>query len=169
MQWRMEEWRQTDLPDLCRIWNRVVEDGMAFPQTEPLTPETGRAFFAQQSFTAVVRDQTGRARGLYILHPNNIGRCGHIANPSYAVDADARGLGCGEALVAHCLTTARQLGFRILQFNAVVATNTPALALYKKMGFIQLGVIPGGFHAKDGRWMDIIPHYKELTEGTDEG
>lgn len=71
--------------------------------------------------------------------------------------------------MSHCLTTARQLGFRIMQFNAVVATNAPALALYKKLGFIQLGIIPGGFHAKDGRWLDIIPHYKNLVEDGDEG
>ena len=169
MQWTIEEWRQEDLADLCRIWNRVVEDGMAFPQTEPLTEEEGRAFFAAQSFTGVARDENGRVWGLYILHPNNVGRCGHIANASYAVDADARGMKAGEALVSHCLATARQMGFRIMQFNAVVATNAPALALYKKLGFIQLGIIPGGFHAKDGRWLDIIPHYKDLTEDGGEG
>lgn len=169
MEWRIDEWKEEDLADLCRIWNRVVEDGMAFPQTDPLTEQTGREFFAAQSFTGVARDEAGRVRGLYILHPNNVGRCGHIANASYAVDADARGLKAGEALVSHCLTTARRLGFRIMQFNAVVATNAPALALYKKLGFIQLGIIPGGFHAKDGRWLDIIPQYKDLTEGGDEG
>ena len=159
---------EADLPRMMLIWNQVVEDGVAFPQLDLLTPETARVFFAAQSFAAVA-EENGELVGLYILHPNNEGRCGHIANASYAVDADARGLGAGEALVSHCLTTARQLGFRIMQFNAVVATNAPALALYKKLGFIQLGIIPGGFHAKDGRWLDIIPHYKNLVEDGDEG
>lgn len=68
----------------------------------------------------------------------------------------------GEALVRHCLQKGKELGFRILQFNAVVAANTPALNLYKKLGFVQLGVIPGGFLMKDGHYEDIIPQYRIL-------
>ena len=100
--------------------------------------------------------------GLYILHPNNVGRCGHICNASYAVRRDIRGQHVGEELVRHCLKTAKELNFRILQFNAVVRSNVHALALYKKLGFTQLGVIPGGFLLKDGTYEDIIPHYYEL-------
>ena len=100
--------------------------------------------------------------GLYILHPNNVGRCGHICNASYAVRKDRRGQNIGEALVRHCLKTAKELGFRILQFNAVVSSNTAALALYKKLGFIPLGTIPGGFLLKDGSYEDIISHYHLL-------
>ena len=54
---------------------------------------------------------------------------------------------------------ASALGFRILQFNAVVKTNSAALKLYARLGFTQLGVIPGGFRLKDGAYEDIIPHY----------
>ena len=57
--------------------------------------------------------------GLYILHPNNIGRCGHICNASYAVDSKSRGKHIGEMLVTDCLKKAKDLGFRVLQFNAV--------------------------------------------------
>lgn len=56
----------------------------------------------------------------------------------------------------------RELGFRILQFNAVVRSNTRALRLYEKMGFVRLGIIPGGFLMKDGHYEDIIPHYHVL-------
>lgn len=71
---------------MVKIWNDVVEDGVAFPQEEYLTDETGREFFAAQMYTAVAEDaDTGRVLGLYILHPNNVGCCGHICNASYAV------------------------------------------------------------------------------------
>ena len=70
--------------------------------------------------------------------------------------------GIGELLVKNCPTKAKELGFKILQFNAVVATNTSALKLYKKLGFTQLGIIPKGFLLKDGSYEDIIPHYIEL-------
>ena len=145
------------------IWNEVVEEGMAFPQTETLDFPSGLAFFRGQSFTGVAVDQeSGQVVGLYILHPNNVGRCCHICNASYAVKSGLRGHHIGETLVRHCMETARDLGFRVLQFNAVVRTNAPALALYRRLGFVQLGVIPGGFRRKDGRYEDIIPHYHVL-------
>jgi len=158
----VREYRSEDLPELISIWNRVVEDGVAFPQTEPLTPESGAAFFAEQDFTAAAEDESGRVVGLYILHPNNIGRCGHICNASYAVAAESRNRGVGRALVSHCLRQGRALGFSILQFNAVVADNLPARHLYESLGFVPLGVIPGGFLKKDGTYADICPYYHLL-------
>ena len=145
------------------IWNDIVNGGVAFAQTELLTKESGNLFFSEQSFTGIAIDEeTSKPVGLYILHPNNIGRCGHICNASYAVKSNLRGHHIGEKLVTHCMEKAKELGFGILQFNAVVKTNEPALKLYKKLGFTQLGVIPGGFLMKDGHFEDIIPHYHIL-------
>lgn len=154
---------QRDTAQAIRIWNEVVEDGVAFPQEDCLTEESGMAFFLEQSFTGIaVNEDTGEIVGLYILHPNNIGRCGHICNASYAVSHELRGNRIGEALVKHCLEKGKELGFSLLQFNAVVANNHRALKLYKKLGFTQLGIIPRGFRMKDGHYEDIIPHYHVL-------
>ncbi|MGN1109039.1 MAG: GNAT family N-acetyltransferase [Oscillospiraceae bacterium] len=151
-----------DVPAMAEIWNEVVEAGLAFPQEETLTAEQAEQFFASQSFTAVAEDN-GVIAGLYILHPNNVGRCGHIANASYAVRRELRGKQIGRELVSHSLRKCAELGFRILQFNAVVADNKPALALYESLGFRRLGVIPGGFRKKDGSYADIIPHYFDVS------
>lgn len=154
---------EKDLPAMVEIWNQVVGDGVAFPQEDALTLDTGRAFFAAQTYDAVAEDaDTGTVLGLYILHPNNIGRCGHIANASYAVHRDARGLHIGEKLVSDCLAQAKAHGFRVMQFNAVVACNTHARHLYERLGFVQLGTIPGGFRMKDGHYEDICPYYHTL-------
>ncbi|MDD5953336.1 MAG: GNAT family N-acetyltransferase [Oscillospiraceae bacterium] len=150
------------LDEAIKLWNAVVLDGKAFPQEECLTPETAAPFFAGQSFTGIAKTETGEVVGLYILHPNNVGRCGHICNASYAVKENLRGQGIGEQLVLHCMETAKALGFRILQFNAVVKSNRSALSLYRKLGFTPLGVIPGGFRTKEGVYEDIIPHYITL-------
>lgn len=159
----VEQYNASDLEDAIEIWNSVVEDGRAFPQLELLTPESGASFFSAQSYTGIAKEkETGKVVGLYILHPNNIGRCGHIANASYAVGRSARGCHVGESLVKDCLEKGRQLGFRILQFNAVVASNTAALFLYKKLGFKTLGIVPGGFLNIDGVYEDIVLHYIEL-------
>lgn len=154
---------EADLPDMIRIWNEVVEDGVAFPQEELLTPETGAEFFTAQTFSAVAEDiDTGKVYGLYILHPNNVGRCGYICNASYAVSRDSRGLHIGEKLVSDCLVQGKAHGFGVLQFNAVVASNIHARHLYERLGFVQLGVIPKGFRMKDGHYEDICPYYHEL-------
>ena len=100
--------------------------------------------------------------GLYILHPNNIGRYGHICNASYAVSSHSRGLHIGEKLVLDCIEQGRLKGFAVLQFNAVVATNTHARHLYERLGFTQLGTIPKRFRMKDGDFEDICPYYREL-------
>ena len=151
-----------DVPAMIAIWNEVVEEGVAFPQEDFLTPETGAAFFREQSRCAVAQDDRGRVVGLYILHPNNVGRCGHICNASYAVRSDCRGQHIGEQLVLDCLAQGRELGFTILQFNAVVESNLHARHLYERLGFVPLGVIPQGFRMKDGHYENICPYYHLL-------
>ena len=159
----IREYTEADTEALREIWNQVVDDGIAFPQEDRLTEKTAREFFSEQTFTGVAEDtDSGKTVGLYILHPNNVGRCGHICNASFAVERSVRGEHIGEKLVRHCLDTAKKKGFGIMQFNAVVASNTHALHLYERLGFKKLGTIPGGFRMSDGHYEDIIPHYYVL-------
>ncbi|MBP3360052.1 MAG: GNAT family N-acetyltransferase [Clostridia bacterium] len=157
----VREYTDADLEDMLAIWNEIVLEGVAFPQEEPLNRETGREFFASQSYCGVA-ECGGEIRGLYILHPNNVGRCGHICNASYAVGSSFRGLHIGEKLVLDCLRQGKLHGFSVLQFNAVVSTNLHARHLYERLGFTQLGTIPGGFRMKDGSYEDICPYYHLL-------
>lgn len=155
-------YREGDLSEMRGIWNDIVAEGKAFPQESPLSESQAVQFFGEQSYTGVAEDE-GEIVGLYILHPNNVGRCGHIANASYAVKAGQRGKSIGERLVKDSVEQAARLSFRILQFNAVVASNTGAIHLYQKLGFTRLGTIPGGFRMDDGTYEDIIPFYIALA------
>lgn len=157
----IREYTENDIPEMIHIWNEVVEDGIAFPQEDLLDMKTGAEFFASQSFTGVA-EEDGKVYGLYILHPNNVGRCGHICNASYAVSSESRGRHIGEKLVKDCLKKGKEIGFRVLQFNAVVESNVHARHLYERLGFKQLGTIPGGFRMKDGHYEDICPYYHVL-------
>ena len=156
---RIRHYEEKDLPAMISIWNEIVEEGIAFPQEELLTLDTGSQFFASQSYTGIAEDDTFNIVGLYILHPNNVGRCGHICNASYAVSSSCRGQHIGEALVKDCIMQAKENGFSILQFNAVVETNTHARHLYERLGFKQLGTIPKGFRMKDGHFENICPYF----------
>ena len=158
---QIRAYETNDLPAMIGIWNEVVRDGIAFPQEDELEQDGGAAFFAEQTHCGVAVED-GCMLGLYILHPNNVGRCGHIANASYAVSSAARGRGIGRLLVEDSMAQGRAHGFRVLQFNAVVASNASARHLCDALGFTQLGTIPGGFRMPDGSYADICPYYHEL-------
>lgn len=156
----IREYRAEDLPQMARIWNDVVLAGEAFPQEEVLDLAGAKEFFGAQSHcaAAVAGDEV---LGLYILHPNNVGRCGHICNASYAVAREARGRGLGEMLVRDSLQKAAALGFGLIQFNAVTAHNLAAHRLYARLGFQRLGAIPGGFRRGDGSFADIVLYWRK--------
>lgn len=135
----IRNYTEKDLTAMIAIWNEVVEDGIAFPQEELLTEKTGAEFFGSQTWCGVA-EENGIVYGLYILHPNNVGRCGHICNASYAVSKAFRGKHIGELLVKDCLVQAKKCGYGVLQFNAVVESNIHARHLYERLGFVQLGV-----------------------------
>ena len=157
----IRDYNEQDIPAMVHIWNEVVEEGVAFPQMDCLDAESGKVFFAGQTHCAVA-DDNGKVVGLYILHPNNVGRCGHIANASYAIDSACRGKHIGEQLVTHCLVQAKKHGFKLMQFNAVVENNIHARHLYERLGFVQLGTIPNGFLMKDGTYQNICLYYYVL-------
>ena len=158
---QIREYKQEDISQMIDIFNEVIASGIAFPQEETLTLTTGKDFFESQSYcgVAVLNDEIA---GVYIVHPNNVGRCSHIANASYAVASRNRGQHIGEALVKDSLVQAKKFGFKIMQFNAVVETNFAARHLYERLGFIQLGVVENGFRLSNGSFENICPYYKAL-------
>ena len=80
-------------------------------------------------------------QGTYILRPNQSGGGSHVANAAFMVSASARGHGIGRAMAEHCLSEARRLGFRAMQFNYVISTNTAAIRLWQDLGFEIVGTL----------------------------
>ena len=103
-------------------------------------------------------ERSGKIVGSYILRANRPGLGDHVANAGFMVDPGARGLGIGRALGEHCLSEARRLGYRAMQFNFVISTNESAVRLWQQLGFKIVGTLPGAFrHAKRicGRLRDV--------------
>ncbi|MEI0539915.1 GNAT family N-acetyltransferase [Brachyspira pulli] len=150
------------IKEALEIWNNIIEDGIYFPQIEKLSnEEEADKYFNSQDHTGIAIDND-KVYGVYILHPNNIGRCGHISNASYAVSKEARGKGIGEALVRDSMEQGKKLGYKILQFNAVVISNTYAHKLYEKIGFNKIGVVKKGYLNKNNEYEDIVLYYIDL-------
>jgi ribosomal protein S18 acetylase RimI-like enzyme len=103
------------------------------------------------------------------MGPNRPGRGAHVATASFMVHPDHRGLGVGRALAEHALRQATQDGYRSMQFNAVVETNTAAVRLWQSLGFEVIGTVPEAFaHASDGLvGLHVMFRRLEPLPGTD--
>ena len=128
-----------------RIFYAVVQGGDSYT----FTPDTPRhqavAYFLAPGITSWVVEDAGRIVGMYKLIPNHGGRGDHVANASFMVDPAAQGQGAGRAMGEHCLDQARQAGYRAMQFNLVISTNTGAVSLWKTLGFQIVGTLPKVF------------------------
>lgn len=158
----LRRFEEQDLKAAAAIWNEVVDEGTSFPGDQILSEAEVLEMFQQQTevVCAIVDEQVA---GLYILHPNNIGRCSHIANASYGVKKEFRGKGIGRVLVKDSLERAKENQFKGLQFNAVVASNSAAIRLYLSLGFAIIGTIKDGYRLKDNTYVDTLIFLKTLS------
>jgi len=134
--------------DADAIWDilRVVlaaGDTYAWPTTP--SREQGLALMHPPGGRTFVAELGGRVAGTYYVKPNALGPGDHVANCGYMVAPEARGQGVGEALCRHSLEQARTLGFRAMQFNAVVSTNHGAIRAWQRCGFQIVGTVPAAF------------------------
>src|SRR4051794_13936243 len=82
------------------------------------------------------------------MGPNRPGRGSHVGTASFMVAAEARGRGVGRALAEHVVQWHRDHGYRSIQFNAVVETNTAAVRLWQSLGFRIVGTVPEAFDSR---------------------
>ncbi len=100
--------------------------------------------------------------GTYTLRANQPGLGAHVAHAAFMVDPAARGRGIGRRLGEHALAAAAGFGFRAMQFNLVVASNEPAIALWRSLGFEVAGRLPGAFHWRRERYVDALVMFRAL-------
>lgn len=149
------------LEDVSDIFNEIIEKGTSFPWDKPLSKSEVKKILSMQMEVYCVFED-GKIAGFYLLSPNILGRCSHIANATYAVKKEYRNKGIGTKIVMHSLETAKKDNFKAMQFNGVVSINTPALKVYKKCGFETIGTIKEGFRIPGNKYVDIFIMYKKL-------
>jgi L-amino acid N-acyltransferase YncA len=151
-----------DWPAIWAMFREVVAAGDSFAYDEATPEEVARKLWAEPPAVAFVAEEDGRVVGTYYVRPNQPGRGGHVANAGYMVAAAARGRGLASALCGHSVETARRLGFRAVQFNFVVATNTAAVRVWEKHGFAVVGRLPGAFRHAELGLVDALVMFREL-------
>jgi L-amino acid N-acyltransferase YncA len=142
-----------DWPSIWPFMSRIVADGETFSWDRDIDEDRAREgwFPEPPGRTVVAVDDDGRVVGTAVSGPNHGGPAAHVATASFMVDPDRSGRGVGRALGEHVLERARADGFHAMQFNAVVESNTRAVALWRLLGFEVLTTVPEAFnHPTDG-------------------
>ena len=153
----------SDWSAIWRMIEPVFRAGETYP-TDPDVTEAGahRYWIEQPMGTFVMVDSAENILGSYYIKPNQPTLGAHVCNCGYIVAENARGQGVASQLCIHSQQIAVELGFRAMQYNLVVSTNTVAFRLWKKHGFQVVGTLPQAFkHSKLG-YVDAYVLYKLL-------
>jgi ribosomal protein S18 acetylase RimI-like enzyme len=152
--------------DYDKVWN-IFKNVISTGDTYVFDPKTGREtlhkhWFAENMDSFVAIDDSDEILGTYIIKPNQIDLGNHIANCGYMVNPKYQGQGIGKTLCEHSIKFAKEKGYKGIQFNIVVSTNTNAVALWKKFGFTITGTTPKGFRHKTLGFVDTYIMFKDL-------
>ena len=131
---------------MWRIFQAVVAGGDTYVFAPDTSREIAIDYFMSSGVSSWVAEMNSQVLGMYKLIANMPGLGSHVANASFMVDPAAQGKGVGRAMGEHCLAQARQAGYKAMQFNFVVSTNTTAIELWKKLGFTIVGTLPKAFN-----------------------
>ncbi|WP_345787955.1 GNAT family N-acetyltransferase [Gemmatimonas sp.] len=151
-----------DWPALWSIIRAVVATGDTYT-LEPNVPEqSARDYWTGAGLSTYVAEQNGEIVGTYAIRANQRGLGSHVANAGYMVRSGRSGHGIGFQLGEHSLAVARAAGFEAMQFNAVVSTNTRAVALWQRLGFAIVGTIPKAFRHQQRGLVDLYVMHRML-------
>ena len=153
----------TDWPALWTTLHTTFASG----DTYAFAPDSSEqdihcAWIESPTATYVAIDSSGTVLGTYFIRPNQPGLGAHVCNCGYVVAACARGQGIAKLMCQHSQTEALTLGFNAMQFNLVVATNTGAIALWKKLGFAVMATLPNAFAHQQLGLVDALVMFKTL-------
>jgi ribosomal protein S18 acetylase RimI-like enzyme len=159
--------RRAGREDAPAIW-RVIAPTIRAGETYALDPDMGEAdalaYWLGEDRETFVAEAGGDIVGTYYIRANQAGGGRHICNCGYMTSVAATGRGVARAMCAHSLDHARARGFRGMQFNFVVSTNTRAVALWTSFGFEIVGRLPHAFaHPKQGH-VDALVMFRSLIE-----
>ncbi|MDP4146670.1 MAG: N-acetyltransferase [Bacillota bacterium] len=157
----IRKFKSEDLNDIVSIWNEVIDEGESF---------FWKDYFSTDTISGILKNQKAvycsvfdnEVVGFYILHDNFPGRGSHISNALYAIRKEYRGKGIGKMLGEHSLKISKECGYKAMQFNSVVSTNTASISLWEGLGFVRIGEIKHAFIKDDNEVADIYIYNKSL-------
>ncbi len=157
--------RPFDDADSAHLWallKPVFRAGETYAIDPAISERDALEWWSKGTHRAFVAEAQGKVMGSYYICPNQQGGGAHVCNCGFVTGAKAQGRGIARAMIAHALETARATGFRAMQFNCVVETNTRAVALWQRNGFEIVGRLPGAFRHPEQGYVDALVMYRML-------
>lgn len=163
-EWELRAAGDADWPGIWAIFREVISHGETYTYAPNMTEEQAKDIWIRNGCRAYVVTHGGKVVGSFTLRTNKPGFGDHVANAGYMVHCDYRGRGVAQTMCSFSLKEARRIGYTAMQFNFVVASNTPAVNLWQKMGFKIVGTVPGAFrHSRLGP-TDVHIMYRSLDD-----
>jgi L-amino acid N-acyltransferase YncA len=144
------------------IFHEVVSAGDTYTFDPQISRADALAYWFREDTRTYVAEEDAKILGTYILKPNQAGGGAHVANAAFMVPESARGKGIGRAMGEHCLSEARRLGFRAMQFNFVISTNESAIHLWQQLGFTTVGILQEAFLHPEKGYVDVYVMFRTL-------
>lgn len=157
--------REATKEDFDQIWELlrpVFSKGDSYPHPPDMTKEEAYHHWIEIPMATFIVEKEGQALGTYYIKSNQIGLGNHICNAGYIVSPEARGMGLGRAMCEHSKEQGRKLGFKAMQYNLVVSTNTVAVQLWQSCGFTIIGTVPKAFRHLEHGFVDAHIMYYSL-------
>ena len=153
---------EADRDAIWNIFHQIIAARDTYAFDPKMSREQALAYWFRADTNTYVAEKAGGIAGTYILRANQLGPGSHVANAAFMVASNAQGSGVGRRMAEHCLSEARRMGFRAMQFNFVVSTNAPAIHLWEQLGFKIVGTLPGAFHHPEKGYVDVYVMYRSL-------
>jgi len=160
--WSMEAATDADWPGIWGIFSDVISRGDTYTYAPDMTEEQVKNIWVRNGCRGYVVKHNDTVVGTFTLRTNKPGFGDHVANAGYMVHKDYRGKGIASAMCQYSLREAKKLGYTAMQFNFVVSSNKPAVALWQKMGFQIVGTVPCAFRHATLGLTDVYIMYRSL-------
>lgn len=155
---------KADHAALVDILLTVFRAGDTYTIDPDVSPEDALTYWCGPEKATFVAEADGALLGTYYIRPNQAGGGAHVCNCGYITAPEARGKGVARAMLAHSLEEALRQGYRAMQYNFVVSTNTRAIATWERAGFDIVGRLPEAFHHPTEGYVDALVMFKPLLD-----
>jgi len=160
----IREYYDSDWASTWPILEETVRAGDTYTFSPQSTEEEIRkSWVGLPAKTFVACDLEGRIVGTYFIKANQPGLGAHVCNCGYVVASTAQGRGVASLMCEHSQAQALAMGFKAMQFNFVVSTNTRAIRLWERLGFSVVGRLPGAFNHQKLGYVDALVMFKQLA------